>query len=728
MNIKLLRKKSFPFVKQRDLTECGTTCLAIIFKYYGMYNLQHTLRRLAHVNREGTSLLTLSEIAETFGFNTHGYRLSIDLISDLPLPCIAHYEGNHFVVIYKTNKKSVWIANPASGKDRLSRQDFTRKWNGIVLTLEPTNQVFKQKDLKELIREQREAEKNVLRKHYLSILNPFKQVLAEILAISFILQMLGLALPFFAQNIIDRVLVYQDKKLLTVILLGMLGVFLAQVVFTYVRNILLAQFKVSFELHFFSNFFNHFIHLNQSYFDSHRREDFINRFQENLRIRRILSPAILQSFIDLIFVINLVVVMFFYQKTLATVGLGFVLLMVLMTGLFTPKLRKLENKVFYDNLESMQGFLDTLLGMQTVKLLALEKLRLWEWRNVYTKGLNRVLASEQVYASLQSILRGIFFISQITVYWIGAQMAFKGDLSIGQYIAFIGIFTATMMSFNNILPLWGMVTEISISYSRLNDILMTKPERMDLLELRVDIEQVDKIELKDLCFRYSEDSARYALRDINLTISHGENLAIVGRNGSGKTTLAKLLIKLYQDYTGKIELKNVHPRFLRKKIVLLPQVVYLFSGTIHENISYGNPEASIADVIEAAKLADIHQVIQGLYLGYNHIVSEYSNIFSGGEKLKIAFARLFLSNAEVIILDEASSALDVETESIIMGNVRKHFKGKTIISIAHRLHTARAADRIIVLDRGSIAETGNHRELLDRKGIYHQFVTTYLEE
>jgi ATP-binding cassette subfamily B protein len=732
MSLKFRRKKIFPFVRQRDLTECGTTCLAIIFKYYGMYNLQHTLRRLAHVSREGTNLQTLSEIAETFGFDSQGYRLSFDLLSTLRLPCIAHYEGNHFVVIYKANKTTVWVANPAYGKDQMSKQDFVTKWNGIVLTLEPTENVFKHKDLKELVREQKESEKNVLRRNYLSLLYPARQVLVEILAVSFILQLFGLALPYFTQNIIDRVLVYQDKKLLYVILISMLGVFVAQVIFTYVRNILLAQFRVNFELHFFSNFFNHFLHLNQSYFDSHKREDLINRFQENLRIRRILSPAVLQPFIDVIFVINFVIVLFFYQKSLASLALGFILLMLVTTILFTPRLRRLENKIFYDNLETMRRFLDTLLGMQTVKLLGLEKLKLWEWKSIYTKGLNRVLTSEQTYARLQSFLRGVYLLSQITIYWLGAQMVFRGDLTIGQYIAFVGIFAVIMMALNNVFSLWSIIAELSVSYSRLNDVFMTSPERTDLLEQHVDIGPLETIELRNLSFRYSENSGNFALKKINLTVNHGEQVAIVGRNGSGKTTLAKLLTKLYSDYTGKIlindvEIKDIHPIFLRRKIALLPQEVYLFAGTIHENIACANRDASIAEVIEAAKLADIHNHIQSLYLGYNHMVSEDNTIFSGGQKRKIAFARLFLSDPEVIILDEAGDGLDIETEQLIMRNLRERFKEKVTISIAHRLQTVRNADRIIVLEKGSIAEVGNHETLLARKGIYYQFMKTYLE-
>lgn len=732
MGFKFRRKRAFPFIRQRDMTECGSTCLAMIFKYYGLYNIQSTLRNLAGVSKAGTSLHTLSELAEDFGFKTSGYKLSFNQLSAITLPCIAHYEGTHFVVVYKADKERVWIANPAYGKDTLRKTEFTTKWNGIVLTLEPTESVFKNQDLEELVREQRESEKSILKKYYLSLLYPFKRIIFEILAISFILQILGLALPFFTQGIIDKVLVYQDERLLLIILLGMLGIFFTQVVFTYVRNILLAQFKVSFELDFFSNFFNHFIHLKQSYFDAYKREDFINRFQENLRIRRMLSPSLLQPFIDFIFIFNFVIVLFFYHRLLASITLGFIILLLLITVLSTPKLRRLEDKIFYDNMETLGRFMDTLLGIQTVKLLGIERLKLWEWKNTYTRSLNRVLVTERTYARLQSTLRGIYFLSQITVYWIGAHMAFRGDLSIGQYIAFIGIFTTIMVSLNSIFTLWSMLTELSISYSRLNDVFMNEPERVDRLRERTDIGPLEKIELRDLSFRYNEHSDSYALKGVNLALTAGEHVAIVGRNGSGKTTLVKLLTKLYSNYDGKIlingiELRDIYPQHLRQTVVMIPQDVYLFTGTIKENILYGNPGASTEEVIRAARLADIHSFIQGLYLGYNHKVNQESGTLSGGQRLKIAFARLFLSNPELIILDEASSALDLETEAIIMNNVKSHFARKTIISIAHRLHTVKNADRIIVLDRGRIIEEGDHSSLIEHGGLYHQFIRTYLD-
>ncbi len=730
MQFRSKKRRSVPLIRQRDMTECGTTCLAMIFRYHGLADVQPLLRELGHVSREGTDLYTLSELAETFGFASDGYQLGFDKLRELPLPCIAHYEGNHFVVVTKADERHVWIVDPGFGKDKLTREEFEARWNGIVLTVEPTPDVFQNTDVQVLIARQREQQKNVRKHFYFALLHPFKRVLAELLVASIVLQFLVLGLPFFTQVILDKVLVYRDETLLYAILAGMVLILLTQVMLIYVRNILLTQFKVQFELEFFSRFFQHFINLEQHFFDAYKREDFINRFQENLKVRNILSPTILQAFIDLIFVVIALVVFFFYNVLLAVIAAGFILFYVLVVVVYSPKLRQLEDKIFHENLKTMGAFLDTLLGMLSVKLLGLERLKFWQWKNKYKKALNKVLTTEQTHITLQSVLRGAFFMSQVCVYWVGAYLAFTDALTIGQYIAFVAIFTLAMTAVHEVSNLWFLVTEVSITYARLNDVFLQEPEAKDLLTQQTEIRRPD-IALDHVSFRYAPTADEDVLHDLTLRIPYGEHVALVGRNGSGKTTLVKLLVKLYSHYEGAIrlggvELRDLHPTAVRRAVAMLPQEVYLFDGTLRENIEYGRPGASMPEIIEAAKLASIHDFIQGLYLGYNHKVGEAGSNLSGGQRLKIAFARLFLSEPEVIILDEASSVLDVEAEHLVMQNVRAHFAGKTVISIAHRLHTVRHADRILVLDAGRIVEEGPHEALIEQEGLYYQLMQNYL--
>jgi ABC-type bacteriocin/lantibiotic exporter with double-glycine peptidase domain len=729
MNFK--KKRVVPMIKQTSMMECGTTSLAMIFRYYGLYNIKTLLSDLANVSTQGTNLYQLSELAELFGFETDAYQLdSYKNFEELTLPCIAHFEGNHFVVITKVTKTEVFINDPAYGKAKYSHQDFSKKWNGIILNLSPTKNVFKNKNAKELVEEFRSKQKKILKSFYLAILFPFKKILKQILLFSFLLQVLALALPIFTQTIIDKVLVYQDKRLLYAIMIGMLAVFICQILFVYVRNVLISQFKVQLELSFFSKFFNHFIYLTQSFFDMHKREDFINRFQENLKIRKILSPSVLEALVNFLFAIIYLIVLYLYSSTLALIASVFIVSYIVLAIRFTPTLQNLENKVFHENLKTMGGFMDSLLGILNVKTLGIEKLRFWRWKSDYQRALNTVLENEMVHIRMISLLKAFYLLSHVFVYWSGAFLAIKGDVSIGQYVAFITIFSLIMNSMNSVSMLWFMFTELSVTYTRMNDIFLQDPENHDILKQHTQINR-PKIRLEKFSFKYPENPDQLVLKDLNFEIKHGEKVGIIGRNGSGKTTLVKLLVKLYEEYEGSIyigenELKTMHPYYLRKKIFLFPQDVFLFDGTIKENIKYSNPDATIEDVIKAAKLADIHDFIKDNYLGYNLRVGENGVNLSGGQVLKIGFARLFLSNPDIILLDEASSALDVETEKKIMDNVYAHFKDKTIMVIAHRLNTLKKAERILVLDKGGLAEDGSHEELLNSKGLYYSFMQTYL--
>lgn len=713
------------------MMECGPTCLAMIFKYYGYYNIQPLISKLAEVTTAGVNLYNLAEVAQQFGFNADAYEMGYEHLFEIKLPCIAHYSGVHFIVIYKVTKDEVWIADPAYGKDKLSKTEFLKKWNGIVLTVEPTPDIFKNKDLEESVQEFLAGRKSLYSKFYRPVLSALKGVIGQILVATAILQLLGLAIPFFTQTIVDAVLVNQNKKLLMVILFGMIATFITQIMIMYVRNILLVHMRVHFELNFFSHFFKHFISLFQDFYDRNKREDFMARFQENITIRQLVNPSVIESVVDLLFILLYVPLLIFYNTKLGLLALIFVLLYATITVIYTPKIRALIYKVFYKNLETLGDFLDTLLGMQSVKLLVIENFKFWQWKNKFKRTLNVVMDGERKSALLHSVQKSIYFMSQVAVFWTGAYMTFNQEITIGQYLAVTSIFIIVLNSLNNLSLVWFNLVELSVSLNRLNDVFLQESENSSVIEKINDYETFP-ISLTNLNFKYLKSQPEYVLKDINCTIQKGEHIGIAGRNGSGKTTLVKMLLNLYPGYEGQIkmggvDLQKINPHVLRKKIFLFPQDIYIFNGAIRENIQYGNLNASLEEVIEAAKLADLHDFIAAQYLGYNYKIGDLGSNLSGGQQLKIGFARLFLSNPDVIILDEASSMLDVESEFKIMKNIKSHFKGKTIISIAHRIQTLKNADRIWVVDQGQIAEEGTHHELMSRaEGIYANFMKTYV--
>ncbi len=727
------KRKSFPFIEQTGMMECGTTSLAMIFKHYGFYNVQRVLAQMAQVDTEGTNLFTLIEIAELFGFETEAYELEYKYLMEIKLPCIAHFDGYHFIVVYKADENHVWVADPAYGKDKYTRKEFLERWNGVALVIEPTEAIFKNKDMLELLEKKKEENASLYRKYYRPVFKSRKKLILQILLATFFLQLTGLSVPIFTQAIVDQVLVYENKRLLFSILLGMGAIFSVQIVFLYIRNILLVQFKVFVEYDFFSKFFIHFISLFQGYYDRHKREDFINRFRENIKIRQMANPAVLQAVVDLFFILGYIPLLWFYNVTLGLIATILTIMFLGVALILTPKIRRLANKVFYKDVEVLGKFLDVLLGIRTIKLLGIERIKFMGWRNEYKRNLNAVVESEKVGIGLITIQRAMYYFSQITIFWIGAYLVFIEELSLGQYLAFITIFMIVLNALSNISFLWIDMTSLSVSVARLNDVLVQESEYENNTEEKGFISAIGSIEIKDLSFKYRENDDHFILQNFNLKIKAGQKIGIVGRNGAGKTTLVKLLVHLYPQFLGQItfngsiDIKSVNVRALRRQIFMFPQDIYLFDTTIRENILYANPSATDDEIIIASTKADLHEFVKTLHLGYNHKIGELGGNLSGGQKLKIGFARLFVSRPDVIILDEASSALDLETERKILSNILETFGDKIIISVAHRLITLKNSDQIIVIDEGKILESGRHEELMKLKGLYHKFMNTYVE-
>lgn len=727
------RKKLFPVLKQRDMSECGTTCLAMIFQYYGMDNARELLREMAGVTSEGTSLYQLKMTAARFNFNARGYQGSYSSLEEITSPCIAHYEGNHFVIIRRADYRSVWITDPGYGRVKMDKNEFLKKWNGIYMTVEPEGEgcLRIHDSLMDKLANLKNRKKEVIRKFYLQPVVKHKKSLKKILLISLLLQLCNLVLPFTSSRIFDSLSMERDPNLLQTILLIFLGVFITQTFLTYIRNISLARTKVAMEEDFIACWFDHLIHLCQKYFDTYKREDFINRFNQNLQIRKMFTAAVIQRLLDVLFIIVYVTALFFISPILGFYALIFTGIFALITVSATPFLSNLEDIIFHESLKPMGTFLDALLGMQTVKLFNLERRMFRKWQKKYKDSLKRVKEAEVFAIKIETLITIVYQLSYLGVFWLGAWLVMEGRLSIGQFIAFTTLFSLISTPILSFIGLWQMFTSLNVIFNKLNDVFIQEREDLIWKENRSAPLNWD-LEVNDLTFSYTENSDTPVLQGMEFTVPQGSMTAIVGRNGSGKTTLVKLLTKIYSHYRGSIrlgghEIREIHHETLRDKIAMVPQDIYIFDGTIRENLLYANPNATPHDLEEAVRLACFDEFIRKNYLGYEYRVGESGSCLSGGQRLRLAFARLFLSDPEIILLDEATSVLDVESEKIIMENLKIRFPGKTVISIAHRLSTIKNADVVLVLEEGRVAEKGQHEELLQLEGIYYRFMKTYLD-
>ena len=709
------RRVRFPFIEQYDEMTCGTTCIMMIAKYYGKLFSSARLRELAHVDLSGSSLAGLASAAEQLGFSTRGMKLDYETLMSVALPCIVHWKGYHFVVVYKIDEKHVWMCDPALGHRKFRKENFLEGWKGITLTLEPGVEFEKQKEDRSSFR------------NFFQFVVPYKTLLFEIAVASLLLNFFGLATPIFTQNIVDKVLVHQNVSLLNIMLIGMLIVAVFRILTMIIRQYLIVHVGMKIDLRMLVQFYKHLLALPLNYFKVRKIGDFVSRFNENLKIRNFLTETALSIILDTILIIVYFLLMFYYNVKLTLLVLAFIPAFILITLVFTPILKRLNIDSFAARSESHSHLIESIHGIETVKATNIEYPTRWKWENKFIKNLNidfRLLKAGLYFHSLGDFVGTL---SSTLILWLGARAVMNGGLSIGELMAFMALMGSVMTPLNRIINVWDDLQETLVSVDRLNDVFAAKtefPEAKDEDKGIILRQPRGEVALENVYFRFGGEDDPYILSNVSLKISPGQRVAIVGRSGSGKTTLAKLIPRFYDVTEGKMlidghDVKNLNLSNLRRLVGFVLQDNFLFNGTIRENISLGDPEESLEKVVEAAKLANAHDFISSLGLGYDTRVGESGLQLSGGQKQRVAIARVLYAKPKIIIFDEATSSLDTESEQAIQKNLEEILKDKTAIIIAHRLSTVRTAGQIIVLDNGEIVEQGTHEELMGQKGLYH---------
>jgi ATP-binding cassette subfamily B protein len=709
------RRVSFPFISQRDQTTCGTTCIMMIARYYGKEISSSRLRELAHVDISGASLANLASAAEKLGFSTRGMKLDYDTLRSSNLPCIAHWQGYHYIVVYRMDERRVWVADPALGLRKYSREEFNKSWTGIALILEPTEAFEK-------VQEDRSAFRN-----FFQFVRPYKLILGEVFVASLLLNIFGLASPIFTQNIVDKVLLHKNVSMLNVMLIGMLVVLIFRILTMIVRQYLIIHTSMKIDLRMLVLFYKHMLALPLGYFKVRKIGDFITRFGENMKIRNFLTNTALTIVLDAILIVVYLSLMFYYNLEMTALVLLFIPVLTLMTLLFTPVLKRLNMDSFAARAESESHLIESINAIDTVKAMNVEYPTRWKWENKFIKSLNIDFRLYNTAMYFQSIGDFAGALASTLVLWYGAHKVMGGVLSVGELMAFMALMGSVITPVNRIITAWDDIQQTLISVDRLNDIFGARTEFPESPDepagITLDTPR-GEIAFEDVYFRYGGEEDPYILSGVSVKIPAGKTFAIVGRSGSGKTTLVRLLARLYDVTEGRILLDGVDIRSLdlsqlRKVVGFVLQETFIFNGTIRENISMGDPEESMEKVMEAAKLANAHDFVSALPLGYETRVGESGLQLSGGQRQRIAIARALYARPKVIVFDEATSSLDTESEQAIQKNLRVMFQDKTAIIIAHRLSTVRNADQIVVLDNGEIVEQGSHEELMARKGLYH---------
>jgi ATP-binding cassette, subfamily B, bacterial HlyB/CyaB len=715
------RARRYPALLQLSETDCGAACLSMILRYYGKHVSINRLRDLANVSREGATLHSVAEAAESLGFETRGIRASYEHLLKVDLPGVAHWEGFHYIVLYEANPDGVVVADPAIGLRKLSREEFEKGWTGYLLLLTPTQKIEKVEESKTTFG------------RFLPLLKPYHGLLAEIFLASLVLQLFGLATPIFTQVIVDKVLVHKSTSMLNILLIGMMLIAVFQTATSALRYYLLVHTTRRIDMQMVVQFYSHILSLPMRYFEERKVGDILKRFNENARIRDFLTGRALGVTLDCLMIFVYLGLMFYYNVKLTLLALVFIPGYVILTLVVTPIFKRQYREAFEKSAEADSQMVESVSGVGTVKATAAERSIRWKLEGLIVKSLNVQFRSALTGMASISVGNLLQTLNTIFLFWYGAHLVIQGELSVGQLVAFnvlVGSVTRPILS---VVDLWREFQEINIAFERLNDVFDAKPEEDPIKQALIKMPRIrGHIKFDNVTFRYPTRADKNALQNVNLEIVPGQTVALVGRSGSGKTTFANMLLRLHQPNEGRIyvdghDLRQVSISSLRSQVGVVPQDVFLFSGTIRENIAFGDADAPLEQVVGASMLAGAHEFVSELPLGYETKIGERGQSLSGGQKQRIAIARALFKKPRILIFDEATSALDTESERAIQQNLDQILKDRTTLIIAHRLSTVRNADLIIVMDRGTIRETGNHYSLMEQKGIYYYLNSQQLE-
>jgi len=705
--------RRYPYFAQQSGSDCGAACLVMVSRYWGKWLSVNRIRDIANVDRNGASLRGLSAAAESLGFATRPVKASLDKLAQQQLPAIAHWQGKHYVVVYEISRKTVVIADPAIGQKSISYGEFKQHWTGYTLLLQPTA----------LLKDAQESTTTFWQ--FFELIKPHRLVLGEIFLASLFIQLFGLITPIFTQLILDRVVVQRSELTLFAVGLGLLIFGLFSVAMTGLRQYLLDHTANKIDLTLIVGFIRHTFRLPLSFFESRYVGDIISRVQENRKIQQFLTGEALSISLDLLTVFIYVVLMFWYSWKMALIALAIIPPFFLLALISTPFLKRISQENFTAMAEEQSYLIESLTGVRTIKASAVEQTVRWHWEELLYKEIKTQFSGQVIGNRLQIFSNTIESLVTTGLLWFGAWLVIHDQLTIGQLVAFNMLLGNLIRPFQRLTILWEQLQEVVIAVERLNDVLDYEPEEDLQHQVRQVLPRIQgSICFDNVTFRYHPESDLNVLENLSFEIKPGQMAALVGRSGSGKTTISKLILGLYPATDGKIlidgqDIISLSLSSLRNQIGVVDQDTFLFGGTIRDNISLAHPEATLEEIIEAAKLAGAHEFIQKLPMGYESQIGEGGGLLSGGQRQRIAIARALLGNPRLLILDEATSHLDAESERIIQTNLNSILRNQTTLVIAHRLSTVRQADVILVLDKGVLIEKGTHAELMDKQGHYY---------
>nr|WP_284502687.1 MULTISPECIES: type I secretion system permease/ATPase [unclassified Caballeronia] len=685
-------------------------CLMLMTRLHGVAvdvaQLQH------QYGREKFDTQTILLAARKLGLKAKAVQQDPQRLDRAPLPAIGIDGSGDYFLVGKVDAaqepKRVLIQRPGRAPEALSFDDFTAQWTGELIFL--TSRASFAGDM---------AKFDFT--WFIPAVVKYRKTLGEVLLLSLTLQIIGLVTPMFFQVVMDKVLVNHAMKTLNVIAMGLIAATLFEAVLTGIRTAAFANASSKIDVELGTRLFGHLLSLPVSYFQARRVGDSVARIRELENIRSFLTSNAMTLVLDIVFSFVFLGVMVWYSPQLTLIVVASIPLYVALSFIFTPILRRRLNDKFNRSAENQSFLVETISGMDTVKAMAAEP----RWQQKWDKQLAAYVAAGLSTTNISLVASGgVSLVSKLVtagIMWFGALLVVDNKMSVGELVAFNMLAGQVSSPILRLAQLWNDFQQVGISMGRLGDILNARTE---VAGNKTRLPRIaGAIELDQVSFRYRPDAAD-VLRVVSLTVQPGEVIGIVGRSGSGKSTLTKLVQRLYVPDRGRVTIDGqdiaiIDTASLRQQIGVVLQENTLFSRSVRDNIALTDPSLAIEDIIAAAKLAGAHEFICELPEGYDTLVGEHGTGLSGGQRQRIAIARALIANPRILIFDEATSALDYESEKVIQDNMLQICAGRTVLIIAHRLSAVRDANRIVVLERGQIAECGSHDQLLrNPEGIY----------